>query len=104
AALLLVGVKIPAAGPTAARPAARASHHGAHGRQAPASPRPFNHQAALVNIRSAIDNSNTAWQTALMYPSTSDLASFKAGGDLARDSADLKGLLAAGEHWQIDLQ
>jgi len=39
-----------------------------------------------------------------MSSSTSDLASFKTGRDLARDIADVEGLLAADEHWQIDLR
>jgi len=57
--------------------------------------------AALTGIAQAVRDSNAVWLTALTLPSSSALASVETGHDLQTTTAEVTGLVAAGERWRI---
>ncbi len=98
--LLLAGVTLPAAAPSAtpvptqAARSATVTHEQA--RMAAADRR-----RALAAMRVAVTHSNALWRAALSGPSTVGLDTVKTGHDLAGLVAEVEDLLSNGEHWQI---
>jgi len=62
---------------------------------------PAAHAAALTDIQQSVKTSNFVWLSALTVPSPSALASIESGDDLQTTTAEVNGLVAAGERWRI---
>ena len=110
-ATLLVGValaRVNVVAPPLSLPALPSLNAGRHGVGLPSLPgihgrtlSPAAHAAALTDIQQSVKTSNSVWLSALTLPSPSALASVESGDELQTTTAEVNGLVAAGERWRI---
>jgi len=112
-ATLLVGValaRVNVVAPPLSLPPLPSLPAGSHGVRLPPIPgihsrgptlSPAAHAAALTDIQQSVKTSNSVWVSALTLPSPSALASVESGDDLRTTTAEVNGLVAAGERWRI---